>query len=107
MMRSHRISLFIAENRNVAIFALLLAALCAPLPARAQTPGELSGSVYDQTGAVLADVRVRVQGSTPRDVRTGADGSFQFPALPEGDYEVSAELSMFETAHRSVHVRTG
>ncbi len=39
--------------------------------------------------------------------QTGAAGDFAFPDLPEGDYEISAELSGFERARRAVRVRAG
>ena len=38
---------------------------------------------------------------------TGAAGDFAFPDLPEGDYEISAELSGFERQRRAMHVRAG
>ena len=99
------------SERNAAaqfvVRAIVLALICAPLQVRAQTTGELSGSVYDQTGAVLAGVRVSVGGSKPQEVRTAADGSFAIVDIPEGDYEVAAELTGFETSHHSVHVRAG
>jgi len=101
-----RISPRIVKFLDVAIALFLFAAICAPLSARAQTPGKMSGSVYDQTGGVLTGVRVRVRGPTEQEMQTAADGSFVFPALPEGDYEVIAELTGFESAHRTVRVRS-
>ena len=47
----------------------------------------------------------RVSPPAPRE--TGAAGDFAFQDLPEGDYEISAELSGFERAHRAVRVKAG
>ena len=49
------------------VIAAVLALLCAPASARAQPTGELSGSIYDQTGAPLPGVRVTIRGVTDRD----------------------------------------
>ena len=38
---------------------------------------------------------------------TGAAGDFAFPDVPEGDYEISAELSGFERQERALRVRAG
>ena len=69
--------------------------------------GSVSGSVADQTGAPLPGVRVAIQGVATRTAETGAAGDFVFPDLPEGHYEISAELSGFERAHRAVRVKAG
>ena len=42
-----------------------------------------------------------------RRAETGATGDFAFPDLPEGDYEIPAELSGFERARRAVRVQAG
>ena len=65
------------------------------------------GSIVDQTGAPLPGVRVTIRGVAVRTADTGAAGDFAFPDLPEGDYEISAELSGFERQGRAVRVRAG
>ena len=45
--------------------------------------------------------------SPVRTADTGAAGDFAFPDLPEGDYEISAELGGFERQGRAVRVRAG
>ena len=69
--------------------------------------GGASGSVADQTGAPLPGVRVALHGVATRSAETGAAGDFAFQDLPEGDYEISAELSGFERARRAVRVKAG
>ena len=94
------------RSMNV-IIAAVLALLCAPASAPAQSTGELVGSIYDQTGAPLPGVHMTMRGVTDREAQTSAAGDFAFQDLPEGDYEISAELSGFERARRAVRVRAG
>jgi len=75
--------------------------------AAAQPAAAIAGSVVDQTGASRPGVRVTIRGVAVRTVDTGAEGDFTFPNLPEGDYEISAELSGFERQERAVRVRAG
>jgi iron complex outermembrane receptor protein len=89
------------------VFAVFLALLCTAAPARAQAPGGLAGSIYDQTGAPLPGVRVAIRGVTDRRAETSVAGNFVFDNLPEGDYEISAELRGFERQGRAVRVRAG
>ena len=63
--------------------------------------------IVDQTGAPLPGVRVTIRGVADRAADTSAAGDFAFPDLPEGDYEISAELSGFERQRRAVRVRAG
>jgi iron complex outermembrane receptor protein len=89
------------------VLAVVLAQFCAPASARAQATSGLSGSVYDQTGAPLPGVRITIRGVTERGTHTNATGAFTFPELPAGDHEISAELSGFQPARRTVRVRAG
>jgi outer membrane receptor protein involved in Fe transport len=73
----------------------------------AQPMAAIAGSVVDQTGAALPGVRLTIRGVAVRTADTGAAGDFAFPDLPEGDYEISAELSGFERQQRAVRVRAG
>jgi iron complex outermembrane recepter protein len=73
----------------------------------AQPMGAVVGSVVDQTNASLPGVHVTIRGSAVRTADTGAAGDFAFPDLPEGDYEISAELRGFERNSRAVRVRAG
>ena len=73
----------------------------------AQPMAAVVGSVVDQTGAPLTGVHVTIRGVAVRTADTGAAGDFAFPDLPEGDYEISAELSGFERQRRAVRARAG
>jgi iron complex outermembrane receptor protein len=87
--------------------AVCLLLWCVALSAGAPPTGNVSGSVADQTGAPLAGVRVAMRGAASRTADTGAAGDFTFEDLPSGDYELSAELSGFERAHRAVRINAG
>lgn len=79
--------------------ALLIAALAFATGASAQaTGGTVAGKVVDKSGAALPGVTVTAtQKGTgfERNTVTGADGSFNLPALPVGSYSVKADLSGF------------
>jgi len=85
----------------------ILALICVPASARAQSAGEISGWVYDQTGAPLTGARLTLRGVTGREGQSTAAGDFAFRDLPAGDFDVLAESTGFETAHRAVRVRAG
>ena len=88
----------------LAVALMLLWAAGSPA---AQSGAVLAGAIVDQTGAPLPGVRVTVRGVAVRMARAGASGDFAFPDLPEGTYEISAELSGFERQDRAVRVRAG
>ncbi|MQA30059.1 MAG: TonB-dependent receptor [Luteitalea sp.] len=78
----------------------VLAVACLLLPfttsaAQAQPVG-VSGTVLDQTGAVVPGASVTIVGTGGRfsDV-SGASGGFAFPNIPSGTYEVSVSLLGF------------
>ena len=90
-----------------ALAGAVAAVLCVPSFAHAQPRGQVSVSVYDQTGAAVPGVHLAIRGVVDRDDDTGPAGDFAFQDLPEGDYEVFAELTGFDRAHRAVHVTAG
>jgi len=77
----------------------LLVLMAAPASAQTRaTAADLSGTVRDQSKAVLPGVTVTVSSSETGLVRTAVtegDGRFMVPALPVGTYTVKAELSGF------------
>src|SRR5215469_892813 len=86
------------QRITLAGMALQLAALCA-LPARAQlATATLTGTVKDQSGAVVPAVVVTLRNektNVPRVTKSGADGSYLFTLVPIGTYELSAEHASF------------
>ena len=89
--------------RTVVRIALVF--LCLAASARAQdTSGTILGTITDSSGAVLPGVSVSVKhvdtGQT-RTVITDASGRYRLPLLPSGAYEITTQLSGFQTVVRS------
>lgn len=81
------------------VAALSLAVFAAAAWAQAPT-GEIFGKVTDSSGAVLPGVTVTVTGPSllqPLVAASSEDGSFQFPRLEVGTYNVKFELPGFKT----------
>jgi hypothetical protein len=89
------------------VFAFLLVA---PPGALAQlTTGTISGTVQDEGGGMLPGVSVtlkHVATGVSRTVVSDAQGRYEAPSLPLGDFEVRAELSGFRPMVRSGIVLT-
>src|SRR5688500_11767121 len=91
----------IAVMLNASLFTLLaLLAVAAPAAASAQqqAPASLSGTLADASGAVLPGVELRLTDSMFGLVYsrvTDGSGSFSFPDLPPGRYELVASLPGF------------
>jgi len=81
------------------------------LPLWAQTQSRLSGTVTDDTGAVVSAAKVvarNVQTGVTTETATSDTGSYLFPALLAGDYEVQVELSGFKKVTQSgIRLETG
>ena len=74
------------------------------MPAAAQTYGDMSGTVTDPSGAVIAGAKVTVTNTATnvaREVETNAAGNYNVPFLNPGVYNVTAELDGFKTASQS------
>ncbi|MGI8746298.1 MAG: TonB-dependent receptor [Bryobacteraceae bacterium] len=97
-------------KNSLQLRSLLLMALAA-IGAFGQTPtGTISGSVTDESGAVVPGAPVTItEKSTAavRNVTSNADGSFNAPALLAGVYEVRATVSGFRTIVREATVEAG
>jgi len=85
--------------------------LAGTLSVFAQAPtGIISGTVTDQTGAVVPNANITVTergGGTTRTMTTNAAGLYSAPALLAGDYEVRAEATGFSTLVRQATVTAG
>jgi len=92
--------------RTCAIVLLLVA--LAALPAVAQQTGSIMGKVTDSSGAVLPGVTVEARSNVlpgPRVTTTEADGVFQLPALPPGEYTVTYTLQGMQAVTKKVQVQ--
>ncbi len=84
------------------IFALLL---LAPRGGQAQSTAQISGSVRDQSGAILPGVDLTVtqtETGITRAALTNETGGYVIPSLPVGPYRLEAALPGFRT-----YVQTG
>jgi Carboxypeptidase regulatory-like domain len=93
------------------LYSLLLLALLLPLSLAAQSSSSLSGLITDTSGSAVSGVQI-----TARNTGTGAErvtasdnaGRYQVPALPAGEYAVSARKSGFAAAVRTgIHLDVG
>src|SRR5438034_4592612 len=92
--------------RKVAILSAVLASLLAMAGTlRAQTAtGQITGTVKDTSGAVMAGAKVTLtnpQTNQTRETTTSAAGDYVFPLLPVGVYSVTAEQQGFRASKRS------
>ena len=91
-------------------FALLVAALCAAVPVRAQEQrASIEGTITDSSGAALPGATVEAKGESGGSATTVSDGTgaFRLQALPPGRYEVSATLSGFTASVVNVSLSLG
>jgi Carboxypeptidase regulatory-like domain/TonB dependent receptor len=83
-------------RRSLLLIAVLV--LLTPM-AMAQTSGaSLAGTVTDESGGALPGVTVTAMNNATgfsRSTITAADGTYHFPLLPAGTYDVTADLSGF------------
>ena len=83
------------------VIAFLALTLAPASPGAQITSATISGTVKDQTQAVLpgVDIVVRnVDTGVTRSVVSDASGNFTIPGLPPGTYETRATLQGFATA---------
>ena len=88
-------------TRSTLCLAYLIAAA---LPLAAQTFGEITGTLVDSSGAVVAGALVKATNnatSQVRQVETNEAGSYTIPFLAPGHYQVRAEKAGFKTATRT------
>jgi hypothetical protein len=92
-------------KKDVPRFAACVAVLCMflfpAIPAFPQLPtATILGVVKDATGGVVVGAAVTVTNTDTSLTRTGStesDGSYRFPALPVGNYQVQVMKAGFET----------
>lgn len=86
-------------------FGALLAVLLIALPVAAQEQrGSIEGVVKDQSGAAVPGAVVEARSASLIGVATSTtdpSGTYRFPALPPGEYQVKATLTGFAPAQAS------
>jgi hypothetical protein len=77
-----------------------LALLLSSLAMGQQLTGSVSGSVYDQTGAVIPDAQIQLINEASGDVRratSNGEGHFTITALPPASYDLTVTAANFNT----------
>ena len=96
----------VAEMRwKCALFILLLV----PNPLFAQGITQLTGAVFDTSGAVIAGATVQVRsanGTVQTTAQSGANGSFIISGISSGDYRLEVSSPGFETKEIPVAIGT-
>jgi hypothetical protein len=80
--------------KGLILAALAMCLAAAPVRAAAQDTGSVSGAIFDQNGAPVADAMVRIVGDqmpAGRSVKSDDNGAFRFQLLLPGRYVVEVE----------------
>ena len=88
------------KRRFTALLAALVLIVSASSAWAQSQTGEIFGKVTDTSGAVLPGVTVTLSSPSllqPQSATTSESGSFQFPRLNVGTYNVKFELAGFKT----------
>ena len=90
---------------------LVVAAVMAPsLMAQSLISGDLTGTVTDPSGAVVAGASVTLKSDaqgTTRTSTTGSNGTFRFSLLPPGNYTITVTAPNFSKAETKAAVNVG
>jgi hypothetical protein len=98
-----------ARLRPLMIAATVSTAFALPfvsLPAQGPAPRSVKGTVTDKSGIPIpsAEVIAARQGRDARQVRTGEDGRFEFPALEAGATSITARRLGYKSVTLDVYV---
>jgi hypothetical protein len=92
--------------RHVLISAAFVILSGIPAAAQRQSGVPVSGTIADQTGAVLPNVQVELRSADgqPRATTTGESGQFQFSPVAPGRYDIVASFDGFQTTTLQITV---
>ncbi len=98
------------KTRYFLAFIVAGSLLITPTFAQSNPTGKLTGRIVDESNAALPGVSITVsspslQGSQQR--QTSVNGSYIFPALPAGEYQVVLELEGFATRNIQTKISVG
>jgi Carboxypeptidase regulatory-like domain len=85
----------------VASLVLVLVLVLMPGRASAQATGQISGTVTDPSGSVVVQVKVELTSPTTAEARsamTGPDGSYKFPLVAPGIYQIRVNQTGFRAS---------
>jgi hypothetical protein len=103
---SHYISFCLPPAKARRLLLLLMLALisCLAIAVRADTVGSISGTITDQTGAVIPDTTVNalnLDTTVQQATKTNANGFYSFTALSVGRYEIEILRDGFKPYKRT------
>src|SRR5579863_7313395 len=93
-----------ATGKRFRILLALALVYSFALAVRADTAGSISGTVTDQTGAVIPDSTItalNLDTTVQQTTKTNANGFYNFTALPVGRYEIEVIREGFEPYKRT------
>src|SRR6266487_585020 len=88
------------HQHRVVLIALALALLCVPGVLLAQFTSSVQGTITDQTGSVVPDVRITLTSTdtgVTLETPSNTSGIFRFPDLAPGRYRLRAAKTGFQT----------
>jgi len=88
----------LTPRARIVVVVVLLSAALSVAGVRAQHFSTLSGTLVDQTNAILPNVTVSLANDaaqTRHEVRTDRTGHFELPGLPDGDYRLTIDQPGF------------
>jgi Carboxypeptidase regulatory-like domain/TonB dependent receptor len=98
------------QRRPLLVLVLMLVAILLPQPGFGQTDlGSITGTIQDNTGAALPNCQVDIKNlntSAVRSVKTDQSGFYTVPSLTVGAYEITATMSGFQRAVRTLELTT-
>lgn len=103
-LRNSKFFLPPAKAQRVCFLLALTMIFCLAMAVRADTVGSISGTVTDQTGAVIPDTTVtalNLDTTVQQTTKTNANGFYNFTALPVGRYEIEILREGFEPYKRT------
>jgi hypothetical protein len=89
----------LGRSSRLAVLALALLLVCSGVAVAQRTAGEIRGTVYDASGAIVASASVTITNQdTGATTQRAADakGEFVFPLLQPGNYQVQVTAANFK-----------
>ena len=97
-----------------ALGRVLLCSVCAvglysgPAWGQATNSGDVTGSVTDQSGAIISDAGVQIRNPVTgyeQSVKTDDTGAFRFNNIPQNPYQLTVTADRFAPVNQAVDVR--
>ena len=89
--------------------ALLMMVSVGAVLAQSDVTGDITGTVTDQSGAVIADASIQLKGQdgSTQNAETSKSGTYRLSLLKPGNYVLTATASGMKTVSRTVEVQVG